>query len=359
MSHTTRLILVVAIAIVTAGMAGMWWWSRPERLRSYAVAAAKAGQWQEALDSWRGVNATRLAQGNTYLAEARAALALGRAAEAEKALAKASSLNPSAPEPWRLRLEILRLEGRPLEAQLVGWAAYDAVTPRSSREILENLTLALLADLQDDVANPALTRWAEAGNDPDARVALFRRLAAMPRAGDLPRADRVAELTAILEKTPGHLDAREVLLDALADSGEPELGRKILDAWPGEESSRDARYWRLRGRWDLDFNRDPGPAVEAFERALTDLPHDWKTRFRLARALHALGREAEARKEAEAVAKIRELLDPSRLGPRLSSDFKRRDDPKSLDDLADLCARAGLSRLAEAWRREAATLRAG
>ena len=186
-----------AALVVAAGMGGMWWWSRPERLLSHAIAAAKASQWAEALDSWRSVNATRLARGTTYFAEARAALALGRAAEAEQALARASAMDPSPLDSWRLRLEILRLEDRPLEAQEVGWAAYLAVNPASRREILEDLTLALLADLQDDIANPALTRWADAGDDPDARVALFRRLDAMPRPGGLPRAERIAELNAI------------------------------------------------------------------------------------------------------------------------------------------------------------------
>ena len=83
-SSTRRLALGSAILVIASGMAGIWWWTRPERLRAHAVAAAKTGNWAEALVSWRRVNATRLARGATFLAEARAALALGRAAEAEK-----------------------------------------------------------------------------------------------------------------------------------------------------------------------------------------------------------------------------------------------------------------------------------
>ena len=129
----------------------------------------------------------------------------------------------------------------------------------------------------------------------------------------------------------------------------------MLDAWP--EPLRDARYWRLRGRWDLDYDHHPARAVEAFTRALTDLPHDWKTRVRLARALHALGRETASKQEADAVARTREALDPSTLGPRLSADLARLDAPSALLDLSDLCACAGLTRLADAWRREAAAAR--
>ena len=43
----------------------------------------------------------------------------------------------------------------PLEAQRLGWQAFDAVAPASRQSILRELTLALLADLPDDLArNP-------------------------------------------------------------------------------------------------------------------------------------------------------------------------------------------------------------
>jgi thioredoxin-like negative regulator of GroEL len=176
-------------------------------------------------------------------------------------------------------------------------------------------------------------------------------MAAMPRGDDPDRASRITELTSLLARAPGDLPTREALIIALADAGEPDRGRVVLDAWP--KTARDARYWRLRGRWDLDYDHLPEPASQAFARALADLPQDWKTRFRLARALHALGREDDSRREAEAVGRIREALEAESLGPRLSSDLDRTDDPVALRDLAGLCARAGLTHLADAWRREA------
>jgi hypothetical protein len=318
------------------------------------------GDWPAALVAWRAFNTTSQARSATHLAEARAALALGHAALAEQALARAIAADRSNAEPWRLRLELLRVEDRALEAQAVGWDAYQAVPPTSRRELLRDLTLAQLADLPDDLARATLARWAAAdASQPnaEARVALLARMAAMPRRDDPDRAARIAELSALSARAPSNLAAREALIIALADAGEPGRGRQALDAWPGPEASRDARYWRLRGRWDLDYDHRPDRAADAFARALADLPHDWKTRSRLARALHALGRDADARHEAEAVSQIRETLDPESLGPRLAADLDRPDDPAALLDLAELCAHTGLTRLANAWHLEADTAR--
>ena len=146
---------------------------------------------------------------------------------------------------------------------------------------------------------------------------------------------------------------REALATALADAGEPDRGRVVLDGWPGRESARDARYWRLRGRWDLEYDHRPERAVDACRKSVAELPQDWRSWSRLARALRMLDRDAEALQAAETVRRIREVLDPLTLGPRLDAAFAHRDDPAALRDLADLAGRAGLTRLADAWCAEA------
>jgi tetratricopeptide (TPR) repeat protein len=318
-----------------------------------AEAAARAGDWPEALASWKAVNATERAGGRSLLAEARAALALERPSDAEAALQRSTEAGPANPEPWRVWLEVLRVEDRPTDALRVGLAGASAVAPEGRRGVLRELTLALLADLPDDLARETLARWSTDGEgppDPAARAALLQRMNLMPRAGDPPRDARIAELTAILVREPGHLAVREALATALADAAAIEDCRSALESWPPE--GRDARYWRLLGRWLLEFGREPGPAADAFAKALAELPHDWKTRARLARALRALGRDAEARREAEAVNRLRERLGPATLGPRLSTALAA-EGPGALNDLADLCAGVGLTPLADAWRREA------
>ncbi len=326
---------------------------KPERLRDQAEAATRAGDWASALKDWRRVNQTRLARGRTHLAEARACLALDRAGEAENALQRAIAADPSDPEPWRLLLELLRVEDRTEEAQRLGWEGYAEVSPAARRGLLRDLTLALLADLPEDLARSMLDRWTTADPaDIHAQVARLKRIAAMPRQGDPDRDTQIATLSELVERNPRQLAAREALVSALAEAGEPDRGRQILDTWPAD--ARDSSlYARLQGRWDLDYDHQPARAITAFERVLAVMPQDWKTRYRLARALQTLGRHDEARQAAEAVSRLREHLDPSTLGPRLGAALARLDDPRSLSDLVKLCDQANLSRLAEAWRREA------
>lgn len=343
--------VVVALAAIAQLVTGS-----PSRLRASAERAARANDWPGALRAWRAFNATGEASGATHLAEARAALALGDAAQAEASLRRSTAADPADPEPWRLLLEIFRVEDRAIEAQQIGWEAYDRVPAGSRREVLRELTLALLADLPDDLVRDTLKRWIDADpTDVDARVALSRRIADQPRGTDPDRRARLAELEGLLAAHPSHLGAREALIAALADAGEPDRGRAVLDAWPGPPESRDQdpRYQRLRGRWDLEYDRRPAEAAAALEAAARAVPQDWRSWYRLARAYRQLGREADARRAAEVVGRLREALEPAALGARLDDDFRHLDEPRALRDLSALAGQAGLSRLADAWSAEA------
>ena len=125
----------------------------------------------------------------------------------------------------------------------------------------------------------------------------------------------------------------------------------MLNAWP--ESLHDARYWRLLGRWELEHDHRPDRAAIAFQRALTDLPQDWRTWYRLARAHHIMGQHDAGTQAAETVQRIREALDPLVLRPRLTNAFDHLDDPTSVNGLVGICEQVGLRRLATAWRVEA------
>ena len=276
---------------------------RPSRPPAPAIGR---GRWGLA-----ALNATGAARGETHLGEARACLKLDCAAQAERSLRLAVAADPTDPEPWRLLLQILLVEGRTLEAQDLGWRAYDRVSPAGRRPLLGALALALLADLPDETARTTLRRWIRGdAEDLDARVALLQRIAAQPRAADPDRDARLAELEAIVSGHPDHLGAREALATVLADAYEPDRGRAVLDCWPGPESARDARYWRLRGRWDLEYDRRPDRAVHAFRKAVADLPQDWRSWSGLARSLRRTARDQEARQAAEAVGRIRERSTP-------------------------------------------------
>ena len=278
----------------------------------------------------------------------------GKAGEAERVLRAAIDAGADTgdePEAFRLLLEILRVEDRALEADRLAWQA-EARLKGAPAAILRELTLTLLTDLPDDLARKALTRWSTADpDDVEARVALLRRIAAMPRASDSDRPASLAELADLVANHPDNLNAREAFISELADAGEPDRGRSALDAWPADADSRDVRYWRLRGRWDLEYDHQPARAVEAFRKVLAEQPHDWRTRYRLARALRQDGRIEESIAQAEKVRQVREVLDPLTLGPRLDAALGHVDQPASRLELAEICNRAGLARLAEAWKR--------
>src|SRR5690606_27517588 len=117
----------------------------------------------------------------------------------------------------------------PFEAKAIGWQAYEAVRPEGRREVVKALTLALLAEAPDDHARRTLRRWIEADpDDLDARVALYHRMADDPRADDPDADERAEALAALLARQPEHIGAREALVLALAESGQPDRGRDVL-----------------------------------------------------------------------------------------------------------------------------------
>ncbi len=339
---------MVALAIGWAARAR----DRPRRLLDRAEAATRSGDLRAARLAWSEVNRADGATARTCLAEARVDLEADRGRDAGLALERASGLDPRDAEAWRGRLDRLRLLDRPVEALALGLEALGSVGPTDRRSILAATTLAAFSDLPEADARARLRRWIAADPaDADARVALLARVAANPEAGDPDRAARIAELAAILDREPGHVAAREALVNALGDAGEPDRGRRALEAWP--VAARDARFDRLRARWDLDYDGRAARAEAGYRRALAAFPHDWRSHYGLARALRTLGRGPEAAPEALAVARLRERLDPATLGPRLAADLAGPVTARAALDLAGLCESTGLARLAEAWRIEA------
>ena len=273
----------------------------------------------------------------------------------------AAPIDPGNAEAWVIRIDRLRVEDRTAEARAVGVSALAAVAPDGRREVLRALTLALLAVVPEDQARGVLqARIGRDPNDLDARVALVRldREAGRAAPADRPRVGRPATspidpidtLEAMLLEEPDHLGVREALADALLDQGRVGRARSVFEGWPAAQRD-DRRRLRLRARFDLDHDDRPERAVEALGRLLRELPEDWRTRARLASALERSGLGAEARAQARLVDRHREVLEPSRLGPRLASDLQRLNDPKAAADLARLCAAVGLDEVAAAWRR--------
>ena len=355
-----RWIALVSVSAL-ATLAVVAWISTRPSLRDRAEAAERSADWPSALNAYRDLlRSSTTPRARDRLGEARALLGLNLGRQAELALIAASRLDPADPEPWHLRLEFLRVERRSLEAVAVADQALAAVDDsKGRREILRDLTLALLFldssidDASEDRARAVLARWVAADpEDDEARASLALRRVADPRPGDPSREVLISELSERLTRHPDHSAIREALILALADDGHVDASRERLDAWP--PSLQDARYQRLRGRWCLEYDGKAAEATAAFARTLELFPHDWRSHYGLARALQKLDRKAESAGEVEAVARLRERLEPTRLAPRLARDLADLESPKALQDLADLCAGVGLERLAQAWTKEAA-----
>jgi predicted Zn-dependent protease len=345
------------------GVAAGGWLAWPEgaaSLEKRAREAAGAGRPAEAAELFAELNRGEQAMGANLLAEARARLAAGQAAKAEGVLRRVVEKEPAKGVAWQLWLELLRVEDRRTEAAVVAREALAEVEPGGAFGVRKAATLAMLAEAPDDVARPTLERWVGAdADDLDARRALLTRRALVGPRQAGPAAARatahVEDLEAVLARRPDHVGLREAAVEALAEAGLIARGRALLEGWP--EAGRDARYARLKGRWALDYNRDPAEAERAFRAVLKVVPHDWRTRARLARALHGQGKSEEARREAEVVSRHRELMDPAAITARLASDLERAGEPEALEDLAGLCRSLGLDWLAEGWAAEAETAR--
>ena len=195
----TLLLLILALIRWSTGESPIW-------LRSQAEAAVHAGDWTTALRYWQAINATKAATSLTHLGEARACLALGRAAQAEYSLNRAIDTNPSEPEAWRLMLQILRVEDRSIDALRIGWRAYDQINPETRRELLREFTMALLGELPDQLVRTTLQRWVDAdSNDVNARSALWQRITDQPRATDPDRSIVLNALETLVVEHPDHV----------------------------------------------------------------------------------------------------------------------------------------------------------
>src|SRR3954453_12122021 len=129
------------------------------QLRAQAEAAEQAKDWVTALRLWRRINDTSAATGMTHLGEGRACLALGRAADAERALRKSIAATPSQADAWLLMLEILRVEVRSIDVFDLCWRALAEVSIESHLALLRGLTFLTLTEVPDDLARSTLERW--------------------------------------------------------------------------------------------------------------------------------------------------------------------------------------------------------
>ncbi len=335
--------LVVAAMLIEDGRERDRPGADPETARRRAQRLAERGRWSDALEAWRIVNEATEADTDSRIAHAEAAIAVGRPGEAESALRPLLEARTPRPRAWTLMLDLLRIQERRDEALMLTRRGLDTVDLEHTPVLLRAGVQAVLTDVPDDQVRTTLRAWMAAEPDaPHAEIAYQRQIARRPRLDDPSAEDRADRLWDLVRAWPEFAPARIALVEALADAGRPLEARPVLEDWP--ETAASTGHQRIRGRWALEFEGAPGLAVEALEPVVDRVPHDWKSRYRLARALRLLGHTNRARIEARRVFLTRERLEPNELRPLL----RQLDDGMPVPDLAQRLRDVGLTRLAKA-----------
>ena len=258
-----------------------------------------------------------------------------RAAEAE--LKRALTLSPGSVDARRRLVWLYVQQGRSTEIA----AQSRALASSSSPEFMDLVvwTLARHEPLELTDLVEVLTRAIQ--EDPGDRASRLALAEAFRRLGRLDRADRA--LDALPQIDPAARAARaRVALDR-GDSGRAE-------ALISSDSDNDDRaaLAQLRGRLALGRG-DAAAAVHHFRVALQAAPDDRDARFGLSQALRLTGQADAARPHGEytrAQDRLEWLVQNAR-SPN------RRNDPATLQAIADACLTLGRHDLARAWIRHA------
>lgn len=256
--------------------------------------------------------------------------------------------NPGKPDGWLLILDLARIFGSSdMMMENTNEILNHALVNRSTAVLLAS-TLGLLTDLEQLEVRARLNKWsANEQESPLAKAYLLLRYAENPLPEDPPRDLRIEQARVLASRHPDSVAVLTALIETLFNGGYYQEATEVLDKWPLEDRTGTA-YHRLQGRRLQDVEGKHGESVGEYEEALKFMPHDWKTRYRLARALAASGKIEESRNEARRMSEIRESLDPIQLGELLKAVLPKGRSPEP-ERLVGLLRKIGLNPLADAW----------
>jgi len=345
--------LLLAASLLIAGMAIVWFMESHETiLRRQIGEAEKVRNWIEASSLWDRyeLEYPENLTSEDFVRRARCELVLNRPATAQKMLDRWKSFDRRDPSGWQISVELRRALG---DMDGVNRQIREALRDADARRLPSFLTVStfgLLTVMDPAESRSRLERWAKTEPDsPLSRTWLIQRsLEEVDATGQLG-AETLQQARELAKKWPGDSEIRRVLVEALFVQGDYESIRQEMKQWPADDS-RDAVGWlRLEGRRLLEIEKDAAGAVPLFESVLTRMPQDWRSRYRLSRALAGAGRAAEARKEATRTVEIRELLEPASLEPVLKEAFPRGKPPNPVKLIVFL-QKIEQVELAQAWQ---------
>ena len=320
------------------------------KLRLAIEKTAKANQFAESEKAWQKLSIARpeSVTAKDRVAWATAALRADHPGAALSILDQWKSASPEMPDGWLLLLDLLRVLGDADQFSSELNALLQTPVARRTSSVLSSATLGLLTDLDQSDVRSRLKKWVEKEPDqPLAQAALLLRYATNPLPDDPSRDVRLQEARELLQRFPQSLMARSALVETLFNSGLYEEAAEALEGWP--QAGRNSTAWhRLQGRRLQDQDQNPAAAVTEFQQVLKSMPHDWKTRYRLARALKASGSPDEANLQARRMTEIREMLEPTALEPILKRAIPKGRPPEP-SPLIELLQRLQLHELAKSW----------
>lgn len=325
--------------------------NREATLRRTIQKMAKSSQFAESQETWRRLSIARPGSitPKDRIAWATAALRANHPGAALSILDQWKSKKAEMPDGWLLILDLLRVLGDAdlFSSELIGLLQSPVASRNSS--VLSSATLGLLTDLDQSEVRSRLKKWVESEpNEPLAQAALLLRYATNPLPEDPSRDSRLADGRKLLRRFPDSLMARSALVETLFNSGLYEEATEVLEGWP--QAGRNTTAWhRLQGRRLQDQDQKPAAAAAEFQLVLNAMPHDWKTRYRLARALQASGATDEARRQAIRMTEIREMLEPATLEPTLKRAMPKGRPPEPTQ-LVEILNRMELQELAKHWQ---------
>jgi|LakMenEpi03Aug12_release.lakeMendotaPanAssembly.Ray.scaffolds.fasta_scaffold32836_2 predicted Zn-dependent protease len=338
------LILSVVIYFVSAR-------SNPEKkLRRLIDQYSKSNQFADVESSWKELALVKpdCIKPQDQISWATAALRADHPGAAFEVLEAWKESNPDKPDGWLLILDLARIFGSSdMMMENTNEILNHAMVNRSTAVLLAS-TLGLLTDLDPLEVRARLNKWSESEQEsPLARAYLLLRYAENPLPEDPSRDLRIEQARVLASRYPDSIPVLTALIETLFNGGYYQEATEVLDKWPLDYRTGTA-FHRLQGRRLQDVDGKHGEAVGEYEEALKFMPHDWKTRYRLARALAASGKTEESRKEARRMSEIRESLDPIQLGELLKAALPKGRSPEP-ERLVALLKKIGLKPLADAW----------
>jgi thioredoxin-like negative regulator of GroEL len=280
---------------------------------------------------------------------ARAALSADRPTKAAAVLERWLASEDRNTDGWLLLVELKRALGDSDGVSDVVAAMLQEPAARRSGPLLTAATFGLLTAMNSEDTIKRLTRWSEAEPaSPLARAWLLHRFVEDGAEPAANRGDVLEQARQLVEAFPDSPDARRVAVEIFFERGMYAEISAFMGEWPNR-ARQSSGYQRLEGRRLLEIEKAPAAALSAFRAVLERMPQDWRTRYRLSRALAGTGDVDAAKTEARRTVEIRELLEPSSLERTLKAAFPKGKDP-ILTELVPLLSRIGQNDLAKAWQ---------